>query len=300
MERAIKDYYAYLRTRFPEASIAIMATDEARSVTDIGATYLVYDRLRRDGRDSIWAYVARNLSRPLAYSAGGGWANVVIGNPPWVAFRHMSVDLQKRFKELAKGMGVYVGGFPSQNDLSALFTARSATLYLRGSGRLAFVLQLAALTRNQFEHLRSGSFHGGAVQWDETWTMDDSVQPLFPVPSCAVFGRRRATSRQMPDRVRAYSGPLPMRDAPEALVDRLIAEGRFRVVENAPKPTEAVSTGGSAYREAFRAGATLFPRMLCLVERRSLGRLGADPSAPLVMSRRTTQEKEPWKALSWN
>ena len=298
VERAIRDYYVYLRTRFTEADIRDYGAEEARAVTDIGATYLIYDQLRREGRDSIWAYVARNLSRPLAYSAGGGWANVVIGNPPWVAFRHMSADLQKRFKELAKGLGVYVGRVPSHNDLCALFTARAATLYLRGSGRLALVLPLAALTRGQFERLRSGAFHGGAIQWDEAWTMDDSVQPLFPVPSCAAFGRRRATSKPMPETMRAYSGALPMRDAPEAVVDRLIAEGRFTITENAPKPAEARSSGGSAYRKAFRAGATLFPRMLCLVERKPLGRLGADPSAPLVASRRSTQEKEPWKRLS--
>jgi len=63
----------------------------------------------------VWAYVARNLSRPLAFSGGangggpGAWAAVVVGNPPWVAFRHMSPDLQKRFKELAQAERVYVG-----------------------------------------------------------------------------------------------------------------------------------------------------------------------------------------------
>lgn len=298
MERAINDYYAYLRARFIDRDIREYGEDEARAVTDVGATYLVYNQLRREGRDSIWAYVARNLSRPLAYSAGGGWANVVIGNPPWLAFRYMSADLQKRFKELAQGLGVYVGGkLATQNDLSALFTARAVTLYLRGSGRLAFVLPFAALTRGQFERLRTGSFHGGAVQWDEAWTMDDSVQPLFPVPSCAVFGRRRATSKRMPETVRAYSGPLPLRDAPEALVNRLIAERKFKCVNNSPKPTEAVFSGGSAYRRMFNQGATLVPRMLCFVERKSLGRLGSDPSAPLVVSRRSAQEKKPWRDL---
>jgi hypothetical protein len=58
-------------------------TDEQKlAIEDLGKTYIVFDKLRRDGRDSIWAYVARNLSRPLAFSAGGGWANVVLGNPP--------------------------------------------------------------------------------------------------------------------------------------------------------------------------------------------------------------------------
>ena len=299
IDAGIKQRYADLARRFPNPVFRRFGEEEARAVTDIGATYLVYDRLRREGRDTIWPYVARNLSRPLSLSAGGGWANVVIGNPPWVAFRHMSDDLQKRFKELAKGLGVYVGGkFATQNDLSALFTARAASLYLRGSGRLAFVLPLAALSRGQFERLRSGAFHGGAIQWEEAWTMDDSVQPLFPVPSCAVFGRRRATSKPMPERVRAYSGSLPMRDAPEALVDRRIAEGKFTVAENAEKPTEGKFSGGSEYRQAFRQGATLVPRMLCFVERKALGRLGSDSAAPLVGSRRSLQEKQPWKNLS--
>ena len=300
VEGAIEAFYFRLRNRYPHPIIRNFGQEERDAITDIGATYLIYHQLRREGRDSIWAYVARNLSRPLAYSAGGGRANVVIGNPPWVAFRYMSADLQKRFKELAQGLGVYVGRVPSHNDLSALFTARSQSLYLRGGGRLAFVLPLAALTRGQFERLRSGAFDGGAIQWEEAWTMDDSVQPLFPVPACAVFGRRRATSKPMPETVRAYSGALPMRDAPEAVVDRLIASGKFKVAENAPKPTEAVSSGGSAYRKAFRQGATLVPRMLCLIERKPLGRLGADPSSPLVMSRRSSQEKSAMEDVAWH
>jgi hypothetical protein len=122
--------------------------------------------------------------------------------------------------------------------------------------------------------------------------MDDDVQPLFPVPSCVVFGRRRATAKALPDTVRAYSGQLPMRDAPEATADAALT-----VKESVPKPAEGRFTGGSAYRKSFRQGATLVPRMLCLVERKVLGRLGEDPTAPFVVSRRNTQEKKPWKSL---
>lgn len=286
---------------------ADVTKEQQNAIGDLGKTYVTFDRLRREGRDSVWAYVARNLSRPLAYSSGDGWANVVIGNPPWVAFRHMSLDLQKRFKALAQGHEIYVGGkLATQNDLCALFTARAALLYLRSGGRMAFVLPMAALSRGQYALLRSGSYamrDAGVqadyanVQWDAVWTMDDSVQPLFPVPACAVFGRRRAIARAMPDKVLAFSGALPLRDTPEAVVDKLIAEGRFTVIEGAQTPTQAVFTGGSVYRSAFRQGATLVPRMLCLVERKSLGRLGPDPSAPFVMSRRNNQEKLPWKDL---
>jgi hypothetical protein len=267
---------------------------EAEGIGEMVATYATFDELCRQGRDSVWTYVARNLSRPLALSFGTGWANVVVGNPPWVAFRHMSADLQKRFRELANGERVYVGGkFATQNDLSALFTVRSASLYLRSGGRIAFVLPLAALTRGQFDKFRKGSFSSARIAWDEAWTMNDDVQPLFPVPSCVVFGRRRATAKAMPDTVRAYSGELPMRDASEAQADAALT-----VRKNVPKPAEGRFTGGSTYRKSFRQGATLVPRMLCLVERRSLGRLGEDPTAPYVVSRRNNQEKKPWKSLA--
>lgn len=69
------------------------------------------------------------------------------------------------------------------------------------------------------------------------------------------------------------------------------------MIEAAPAPSVGEFEGGSAYRQAFRQGATLVPRMLCLVERRAVGRLGANPAAPSVISRRSKQEKQPWKAL---
>jgi N-6 DNA Methylase len=265
---------------------------EAEGVGEMVTTYATFDELCRQGRDSVWTRVAPNLSRPLALSFGAGWANVIVGNPPWVAFRHMSADLQERFRALAKGERVYVGGrFATQNDLSALFTVRAVSLYLRSGGRIAFILPLAALTRGQFEKLRKASFSSVRIAWDEAWTMNDDVQPLFPVPSCVVFGRRRATAKVLPDNVRAYCGQLPMRDASEAQADAALM-----VRENAAKQAEGRFTGGSAYRKSFRQGATLVPRMLCLVERKSLGRLGEDPTAPFVVSRRNSQEKQPWKS----
>jgi hypothetical protein len=238
---------------------------ESEGVREMVATYATFDELCRQGRDSVWTYVARNLSRPLALSFGAGWANVVVGNPPWVAFRHMSADLQQRFRELADGERVYVGGrFATQNDLAALFTVRAAQLYLRSGGRIAFVLPLAALTRGQFDKFRKGSFTSAKIAWDEAKTL--------------------------PDTVTAYAGDLPMRDATEAVADRFLT-----INEDAPRPAEGRFQGGSPYRSSFLNGATLYPRMLCVVERAPVGRLGMNPNAPRVVSRRYGQEKPPWK-----
>lgn len=261
---------------------------------ELTETYRRYDALRRADRNTIWAYVARNLSRPLYLSADERRADVVIGNPPWLALRHMSDDLHKRFKELAQGETIYVGGkLATQNDLSALFFARAVALYLKEGGRVAFVMPLAAMTRGQFERFRSGSFHSKKVQFEAAWVLGDDVQPLFPVPSCVLFATaRRGLAKGLPDKVRRYSGALPYRDAPEALADKSL-----KVVDGAPRPDEASYEEGSPYRNAFRQGATLVPRMLCLVERVKAGRIGANPKKPLVRSRRSTQEKRPWRTL---
>ncbi len=245
--------------------------EEADGVKDLGATYETYVRLRKSGRDTIWTFVARNLARPLSLSFAGGWANVVVGNPPWVAFRHMTPELQKRFKELAKAAGVFVGGkFATQNDLCALFTVRAASLYLRAGGRLAFVLPMAVLSRGQFEPLRSGSYLTGARAMGRS--VGDERRRAAVVSGavlrrCSAGGARHRG--RLPEEVRVYSGPLPMRDAPEEVFDRLVAEGKFTITEKAPRPTEGVFTGGSAYRSSFRQGATLVPRMLCFVEKQA-------------------------------
>ena len=260
--------------------------EETRAVADMAKAYAVMNKLKKEGRDTVWAYVARNLSKPLAYSAADGWANVLIGNPPWVAFRHMSADLQKRFKELANGERVFVPRVASQNDLCALFAVRAAGLYLRPGGKLALVLPMATLSRGQYEKFRKGSYHSTRLAFETVWTMDETVQPLFPVPACAVFARKRATARALPDNVRAYSGTLPFRDAPED-----IADAHLLVTENVPRPAEAVHSGGSPYRTKFRNGATLFPRMLIFVERTKVEKLGGDSGSPLVKSRRSSQEK---------
>jgi N-6 DNA Methylase len=260
---------------------------------DISIPVYAGDALQRS-RSSLFAGHEFVISRPLYLSAGQRRFEVVIGNPPWLALRHMSADLQKRFKELAEGENIYVGGkLATQNDLSALFFARAVALYLNEDGRIAFVMPLAAMTRGQFEKFRSGMFYSQKVQFDGAWVLDGDVQPLFPVPACVLFATaHRELGKGLPETVRRFSGELPCRDPPEAVADKALC-----VIDGAPRPDEASFEEGSAYRSAFRQGATLVPRMLCLVERVKAGRFGQNPGMPFVRSRRPIQEKTPWKTL---
>jgi len=268
-------------------------------VATLRATFLTYDRLRRAGRDHVWGFVARNLSRPVALSDGAR-VDVVIGNPPWLSYRYMAAPMQRLFAETARRLGLWVGAdearLVTQTDLSGLFFARAAELYARTpegarpGGRVAMVLPLAALSRGQFRAFRTGAWTGLSVAFTQGWVLDNqAVAPVFRVPTCVLFAQvTDGPARQTPARVTAFRGRLPSKDAPEALADRHLTQ------HDLPAPMPVRFAAASPYRDRFRQGATLVPRVLCLVERAPVGRLGGNPAAPLVRSRRSALEKKPW------
>lgn len=290
----------------PEAFVTRAARQGAREdeLRTLEETYTRFKRLRDEGRDHIWTYVARNLSRPIAISQGRKM-DVIVGNPPWLSYRYMSRPMQKRFRDSSKSLGVWVTGpeegkLVTQMDLSGLFFARTAQLYVRppqgdaAGGRIAMVLPLAAMTRGQFRGFRSGSWTGAHVAFDRAWVLDNQdIQPLFRVPTCVLFATRSVMPRPVPARATTFVGRLPSgrKDASEAEAARYIQ------VFATDAPAVVSYKKGSPYRDRFRQGATLVPRMLCLVERVQGGRLGASSSAPIVRSKRSTQEKLPWRDL---
>lgn len=264
----------------------------------LSATYGTFDKLRKAGRDTIWGYMARNLSRPIALAADPKM-DVVIGNPPWLSYRYMSDELKKRFRDGAKDLGIWVSRdeaqLVTQSDLSGYFFARSVELYLHRGGRIAMVMPLAAMSRGQFRAFRTGRWTQTRVAFTDAWVLDNQdIAPLFRVPTCILFARRIGVADRLtglPDEVTAFYGRPPRKDAS-------IGELGGRVRARRAKAPSVVSFGaGSPYRSRFRQGATLVPRMMCYVERAPVGRLGASASAPVVRSIRSSQEKEPWKSL---
>lgn len=263
-------------------------------------TYEVMRRLQGEGRNHIWGYVARNLARPVWLSSEGQKADVVIGNPPWVAFRYMSASFQRRFRAECGAARLWVGGkVATQQDLSGYFYMRAALLYMKKSGRIALVMPYAALSRLAYREFRRGEVvWAGYVEFrlrfTEAWTFESEVQPLFPVPSGVLIAEIHdgVSPATLPDEVRAFEGRLPRRDADEAEADLCLTESL------APWPTEAADEGGSPYRGAFRQGATLVPRRLVFVEQvPQVGRLPPSPDFPVVRGRTGNQDKKPWKEL---
>lgn len=259
---------------------------------ELADTYVTIRDLHAAGRDHIWGYVARNLSRPIWLSAEGQHSDVVIGNPPWLSYRYMAPAMQTQFRAECEARGIWAGGkVATHQDLSGYFFARSTELYLKPLGTIAFVMPYAALSRRQFAPFRTGRFGPthGSVCFEEAWAFDEHVQPLFPVPSCVLVARADEPGPR-PATVTSCAGVLPRRDASPG-------EAQAALSCREVAWPEAGENEHAVYRHAFRNGATIFPRVLCVVELAPVGRLGGNAEAPVVISRQRRLEKRPWSEL---
>ena len=101
-----------------------VAPPDATAMAD---TFLRLRELYDAGRNGMWPFVLRNLTRPLWLSRPEQLADVLLGNPPWVAYRHLSAEMKPRLRAACQQMNLWVGGRLTTNqDLSALFWARGA------------------------------------------------------------------------------------------------------------------------------------------------------------------------------
>jgi SAM-dependent methyltransferase len=263
---------------------------------EISATFKILCDLYDEGRDHIWGYYVRNLARPRWLSNKDNRVDVLIGNPPWLAYRFMPGVLQVEFKTRSSERGLWAGGNVANiQDLSSYFVVRAAELYLSEGGKFAFVMPLAALTRKQYEGFRSGKYDSSFATlrfrftsaWDHASVK--SKPAMFPVPSCTVFGQLSGSARPLGTDVVKWSGRLPARD---------ISWTRAKKHLQTQDGEIARGTGASAYRSRFANGATIYPRVLSVVEvAQSAGPLGASQGRKGVKSSRSSQEKAPWKSI---
>lgn len=265
----------------------------------VGASFRTMCRLHDEGRDHIWSYYIRNLARPVWLTQPGNRVDVLVGNPPWLAYRHMTGEMQEKFREMSNARGLWHGAkVATHQDLSGLFVTRVLQLYLRkGGGRFAFLMPNAALDRAQFTGFRTGEYPDPdsqepvRVAFETPWDLRRLRPHFFPRGSAVVFGRRVTDGLQrMPKDAEAWTGRVPVNGAGWSEVEE--------EVERQPRALKPVEDDvESHYRGRFRQGATVVPRVLFLVERLPAGPLGVSAGTVKVRSVRSAYEKEPWKDL---
>lgn len=285
----------------PKAIEAIMkkhgvSGDEA---TTIRATYQTMCDLQDSGRNHIWGYYVRNLVRPVWLSLAANRVDVLVGNPPWLAYRYMTDQMQTEFREQSKSRNLWTGGqMATHQELAAYFVVRCMELYLQVGGRFGFVMPNAALSREQYQGFRSGRFASTSVSqltasFEAAWDLDKIRPSPFPVPSATVFGMKTQEDAHplRTDEVQVWEGKLLDENALWANVAELIT------VSQADPESQFQYAGESEYKGRFFQGATITPRSLVCVEVLPTPALGLPEGMISVRSARSTQEKMPWKEL---
>lgn len=284
----------------PDAVGRALRRIEGAAPADADVMAVTFTRLQalyRAGRNGIWTFVFRNLVRPVWLSRPEQRADVLLGNPPWIVYRHLSPGMKDRLRDALRAYDLWVGGnLATQQDMCALFWARGAERYLRSGGRLAFVLPYAVLNAPVFAVLRSGRLGQTRVRLTGGWALE-RVWPIFGAQSgssttstCVLFGRREMAGPH-PAEVDRWVGHLPRRDADDTEATRALAHSRV----SWPRPRTLV--GVSPYRTRFRQGATIVPRRFFIVEPEPVSRLGGNRGAPRMHGRVGTLDKHPWTTV---
>lgn len=278
-----------LRSLFQRLAIE----DEHRSVLE--ATFQTMCRLHDEGRDHIWAYYVRNLARPMWLAREGNKVDLLIGNPPWLAYRFMTPAMQNTFRELSTARRLWAGAqLTTQQDLSGLFVVRACELYLRSGGRFAMVLPNAAIDRPNYEGFRSGVYGDGSgglnLAFAEPWDLRRIRPHFFPRAASVVFGGRSELAGPMPTATVHWTGQVGAHGVSWAAAQNSLerATGVARRLTGADR---------SPYHQLFTQGAVLLPRLGFMVERRQATALGLPAGRAAVASHRSNNEKKPWKFL---
>jgi SAM-dependent methyltransferase len=263
------------------------------------ATFSLLCDLHDKGRDHIWGFFVRNQAKPAWFAQEPNRVDVVVGNPPWLSYRYMPKKMQERFRSRSEARNLWAGGrVATHQDLSAFFVVRSVELYLKQLGRFGFVVPYAVLSRQSYEGFRTGRWSGPKEKFSlgasfaQPWDLLDISPDPFPVPSAVAFGRRTDGE---------HTGALP--SVAEHLRGRATGSGPWASVADGIEIAQRTVTAmgadgehGSSYGDRFRNGATLYPRMLVLVDKGAPNPL-ATARQRSVRSHRSPQEKLPWKNL---
>ncbi|MBC9000853.1 N-6 DNA methylase [Micromonospora aurantiaca (nom. illeg.)] len=266
--------------------------DDASIITN---TFDTMRRLHAVGRDHIWGYYARNLIRPLWLSELDQQVDVLIGNPPWLRYSKMTAAMQDRYKDLSRERGLLTGRLgASGRDLSTLFVVRAVELYLKPSGRFAFVMPHGTLTRKPHDGFRSGRWGGDvAVQFAEPWDLTRAPTG-FPMVSCVIRGRSRPnTPRRLPANALAWSS----RSRNPNMTWETAKDGFTTIPVVLSVLDDDNLPPASPYKRRFRQGAVLAPRALLFVEEAPSSPIGFGAGRIAVRARRTAFEKAPWKGV---
>ncbi|MBN2396027.1 MAG: N-6 DNA methylase, partial [Candidatus Atribacteria bacterium] len=272
------------------------------------ALFIISEILREfiiEGRDTIWAFILKNIYKPLFLK---GKFDIIVGNPPWLSFRYVDAAYQNFLRDkvtvdykLLSGRSELI----THLELGTLFFVRTADLYLKEGGKIAFVLPKSIFSADQHDGLRKGNFKDINLRFLELWDLEN-VTPLFNVPACVLYAERKHKAlASYPVPGLEIKGNLDYRNSSLMNAQKTLAEKSVKFylhkrgkrsfwTTQEDKHIEKITY----YKRYFSQGATIVPRSFWFVEIKSSG-LWLDISNPLLESseRARREAKNNYKGL---
>ncbi|MGA2913119.1 MAG: N-6 DNA methylase [Methanoregula sp.] len=245
-------------------------------------------RLIDENKDSIWIFMFRNIYAPLRMRARQ--FDVVVGNPPWVAFRYIENPSYKDFiktevfkYELLKSNETDLF---TQMDTSTIFYSKSADIYLKDKGVLAFIMPRSVITGAK-QH-KTFKLQKKPVMKILNIIDVEKVNPLFNVNACSIIAKKNGGTNY-PVPLEIISGELPNKNL------KLIKAKEFLKINKTEYSPPKITDYKSPYHDRILAGANIYPRTLWFVKFR-IGKYGFNPEIPAIDSLVLSDAKEPWKS----
>ena len=256
----------------------------------IEKTFHAMCRLHDEGRNHIWGYYVRNLARPMWLAREAHRVDVLVGNPPWLAYRHMTSDMQTAFRQMSAARGLWAGAeMATHQDLAGLFAVRACELYLRNGGRFGLVLPNTAIDREHYRAFRSGQYGdstvGIAIAFSPPWDLRRIRPHFFPRASSVVFGSRQdGRPVTMSEEAQVWTGRLPATNATWDQANAVLTREGGRL-------SRSGTLTRSPYASAFTQGAVFSPHLAFVVAEQSASALGLPAGRVSICSSRSVHEK---------
>jgi methylase of polypeptide subunit release factors len=312
-EATEEQFINYLQAHFPR--LAEGANGRSPIASAIFHISQALRSLIRAKRDTIWAFVLKNIYKPLFLRRK---FDFVVGNPPWLSYRYVERGEYQKFlkKQITEEYNLLSGKAEliTQMELGTLFFLRAADLYLKPGGAIAFVLPRSIFTADQHSDFRrktsevsktSEVFGSLRLRIEEVWDLE-GVEPLFNVPACVVLARKEGRPEiSYPLPCLTFHGMLPRRNAnlDEAAEALEVADAQLFLNRRGERTfwatkKGAMLPGASPYQDRFSQGATIVPRSCWFVEVKA-SPLGFNPSLPPLETaeRAKRQAKAAYKGL---
>lgn len=120
-------FLARLKTDLPHLGVS---SDDVTSALDAAALlYAKLQTLHIEGKDGVWAHVIEQSFAPRVL----GQVDIVVGNPPWISWKHLPEVWRTRSESTWKQWGLWqtkrFGGGTPMADISSLLLARCVATY---------------------------------------------------------------------------------------------------------------------------------------------------------------------------